>query len=330
MQSRAKKITFVVVLIIGALFLGYNYFFNNSIPLVSAAPSDCNIAGGGKLLKGWAWSSNIGLVNFNCEDQGVCTQSDYKVSLSPSGDLSGCAWSSSIGWIRFDPQTASAPGAPNQSAQIDTSAGLTSGWARACNVFQSDCSGTLKPDTDRGGWDGWIKMAKDPSDSGAVYGVSLNGNKLEGFAWGGDVIGWLNFDPQSSGGGGGGGGGGDYDVIIPGLVNCSNFSPASSSVKPSQTTNLNWQCQLAQNCSIKWETIDGTQNGSLGNVCNTEIDCNDGNDENVITNPITKKTTYTLTCNQGSFSAIETAVVNIDFAPTRCEVNPRTGVLECP
>lgn len=313
MQSRARKITFIAVLIIGALFLGYNYFFNNSVSLVSAALSDCNIAGGGKLLKGWAWSSNIGWVNFNCEDQGVCTQSYYKVSLSPSGNLSGCAWSSSIGWIRFDPQTGSVPSAPNQSAQIDIGTGLASGWARACNVFQSDCSGTLKDDTDRGGWDGWLKMAKDSSDDGGAYGVRLSGNKLENFAWGGDVVGWLNFDSGISGSG----------VTIDGLVNCSSFSASPLSVKPSQITTLSWQCQFADNCKIDADVSGQT----LGQVCNSESECNS---DSAVTNPITKKTTYTLTCNQGSFSAIETAVVNIDFAPTRCEVNPRTGVLECP
>ena len=39
-------------------------------------------AGTGDNVWGWAWSSNIGWISFNCADRGVCLTSDYKVMTS--------------------------------------------------------------------------------------------------------------------------------------------------------------------------------------------------------------------------------------------------------
>ena len=139
----------------------------------------------GNALYGWAWSSNIGWVSLNCEDLNVCGQSDYRVSIAPStGKLGGYAWSSNIGWINFAP-IGSYPENPQKAATIDFNSGNISGWIRACSVFQSNCKGALKDDVERGGWDGWIKMS-------GVNNVS--DNIVKGFAWGGDVLGWLYFD----------------------------------------------------------------------------------------------------------------------------------------
>jgi len=139
----------------------------------------------GNALYGWAWSSNIGWVSLNCEDLNVCGQSDYRVSIDPStGKLGGYAWSSNIGWINFAP-IGSYPENPQKAATIDFNSGNISGWIRACSVFQSNCKGALKDDVERGGWDGWIKMS-------GVNNVS--DNIVKGFAWGGDVLGWLYFD----------------------------------------------------------------------------------------------------------------------------------------
>lgn len=75
-------------------------------------------------FQGWAWGSNIvGWVSFNCQDQGVCTTSDYKVRLPlnqvanpPSGlgkTFYPCAWGMSpqvalglaitLNWTYTDP-----------------------------------------------------------------------------------------------------------------------------------------------------------------------------------------------------------------------------------
>jgi hypothetical protein len=308
MESRAKKITFIVVLLIGALVLSFGYFYQNQ-----DLPQQAKAQMSGKALKGWAWSSNIGCVSFNCEDQGVCGTSNYSVELSPSNKLNGYAWSSNIGWIAFD--------YPGMQADLNSDPNLEPPKQPA-ELVGDQIIGYAKAlggdDEPNDGWDGWIKMSGSwADDSGTPQGVRLNGDKLEGFAWGSDVVGWLNFDPQNWPGGFGG-------VTIDNMISCSSFYANPSSVKPSQTTTLFWQCSLADNCRIDADVAGQT----LGEVCNPSIGCDSGS---VNTNPITKKTTFTLTCNQGSFSTSPPdVIVNIDFQPTRCEVNPRTGVLECP
>lgn len=154
---------------------------------------------------GWGWSSNIGWVSMNCQEAGACAQSGYKVEMNPvNGRLSGYAWSSNIGWIRFDP-AGPYPEDPQAQATVNTGTGAVTGWARACSVFISNCSGTLKSEGERGGWDGWIKMSgfNYPSpyftdtngdgfaDGGITY-KSSNAS-LIGNAWGSLVVGWLNF-----------------------------------------------------------------------------------------------------------------------------------------
>jgi len=163
-------------------------------------------------LHGWAWSSNIGWIGFNCADVSACATANYKVTFDDvSGDLSGYAWSSSIGWVWFDPiipcvnaadpncaPDASGPATVNMSGGVDKK---VTGWVRACSVFANanSCSGSLKPNAARGGWDGWIELSGtnhiSPNafgNGGVTYRVGLS--KFVGFAWGGDVIGWLNFD----------------------------------------------------------------------------------------------------------------------------------------
>ena len=170
-------------------------------------------------LHGWAWSSNIGWVSFNCADTVAgCSGRDYKVQVdSVTGLLSGYVWSSNIGWIQFNPDASGAPEAPMVSARVDLVTGAFSGWARA-----------LSYNVANGDWDGWIKM----SDSAGSYGVSVSGSQLSGFAWGGDVVGWLNFDAVMLGGG-------------P-LPSCPTFTASPNTIivarGGSDETKLTWEC----------------------------------------------------------------------------------------
>ncbi len=162
-------------------------------------------------LTGYAWSSNIGWISFTPSDSG-----GEKVIISSSGDFSGYAWSENVGWINFgtgsdDPVTGrdgpdldrtgvdrsgrptsgspatSSSGGPN-SGVILAKNGSVTGWARACTVFASGCSGPLKSDSKLGAWDGWIAMSGSWGN-----GVKLAGNDFSGYAWGADNLGWVDF-----------------------------------------------------------------------------------------------------------------------------------------
>jgi hypothetical protein len=160
----------------------------------------------GFTLGGWLWSSNIGWICLSSTTSGCSSPSSFGVTIGPSGNFSGYAWSNNIGWINFAPAQQSPDGSNNpahinvtsvQGGQSTIADGTAvTGWIRACTVFQSGCSGSLKTASELGGWDGWIKMSGQ-AVSAANYGVtkttSSGVEKLTGFAWGSDNIGWLNF-----------------------------------------------------------------------------------------------------------------------------------------
>ncbi len=183
-----------IIFLAGILFFGNN----SKIPNAKAAATDN--------VRGFAWSQNIGWISFNsleCDtnnntfiDLGACGGNDdfttpivdYGVNLNADNTLSGYAWSSNIGWISFNKiDTGVPPGAPygdNLQGYIAKLNGNNlTGWARALSFG--------------GGWDGWIKLRKDPADAGADYGVSLNGTDFEGFAWGDMVVGWMSFNSKN-------------------------------------------------------------------------------------------------------------------------------------
>ncbi len=145
-------------------------------------------AGTGDNVSGYAWSENIGWISFNCTNQNSCSQVDYGVSIDGNGNFSGYAWSENIGWIRFDPP-GPYPESPNYSAKLDLVTNQITGWARACaGTVNGDCNSATQTD----GWDGWIKMAGTASN-GSSYGVFRSGCNLIDYAWGSDVVGWINF-----------------------------------------------------------------------------------------------------------------------------------------
>lgn len=158
-------------------------------------------------LSGFAWSPNIGWISLNSAD---CTDDngafsgnpagcppagtsffDYGVNVNASGNFlrsdnsHSYAWSSNAGWIDFAP-SGSYPGNPAIPAHLDLATGLITGWAQIVSL----------------GNDGWVKMRKDPADSGSAYGVTmdLTTGKLSGFAWNGNNngsgAGWISFNSK--------------------------------------------------------------------------------------------------------------------------------------
>ena len=174
-------------------------------------------------VSGVIWASSIGWISL-----GGASGGNVQVDTS-NGAFSGFAWASNIGYINFAP-TGTAPNGKNCSttpcAVLDIGAPtknkVVSGWIRACSVLTTsatNCSGsTMKTDALRGGWDGWIKlydadpiqppgwtnppiwtslMTSDTSLWGTPYDpFGFNGvfyDDLLGFAWGGIVVGWIDF-----------------------------------------------------------------------------------------------------------------------------------------
>ena len=287
-RSNRNKYIFAISALV--FVLAIIVIFNNQIKVSKAASGD---------LSGWAWSSNIGWVSFNCQDLNVCSTSNYKVQMDlTTGALSGYAWSSNIGWIQFDP-TGPYPASPQTSATIDPTSGVASGWMRALSYDSSYDDG----------WDGWINLTAANSANG----------QLTGWAWGGLVVGWLNFTnvtlpstspttptsttstpptpptptstPTST------------PPTPPAPVQCS-FHGSTSFLIPPQALILSWTCQNADSCSIDHGV------GSVNNISGT-----------VTVHP-TSTVSYTLTCNNNTSGDTVTATTTVTVAPGVHEVAP--------
>ena len=181
-MNKTKKLLLIALLALLVSVGGIIYEKMPRTPLASLTPQHAMASTTFSTLGGYAWSSNIGWIHFS----NVPT---YAVTFDNStGVLQGYAWSSNIGWISFNRSDSGTPPAnPFQSAsynaQIQTN-GDVWGWARAI----SQTSGT-----DTGTWDGWVALGgtADPNNTG--YGVFQNGCNFQGYAWGGDVVGWMSF-----------------------------------------------------------------------------------------------------------------------------------------
>ncbi|KKR45090.1 MAG: hypothetical protein UT80_C0044G0001, partial [Parcubacteria group bacterium GW2011_GWC1_40_13] len=157
-------------------------------------------------VTGYAWSSNIGWISFNCSNTGTCGTSSYKVKYDDlTGKLSGYAWSSNIGWIKFESLSADSGGIGGSSATVNPSTGAVSGWARACagmndkTVYPTNqsepnntCTGWSRTDS----WDGWIKMSASWANGVSINLTSSSAKygEFSGYAWGSEVVGWISFN----------------------------------------------------------------------------------------------------------------------------------------
>ncbi|MCA9357586.1 hypothetical protein H6784_02800 [Candidatus Nomurabacteria bacterium] len=138
----------------------------------------------GDNVAGYAWSDTIGWISMNCTNDGSCGTSNYGVRVDGSGNLSGYAWSDNIGWITFNPADLSGCPLGSCAPVLDPVAGLVSGWARALSPLSAGANA--------GGWDGWISLS-----AAGVNGVKSNSPAAScswsGFAWGSNVVGWVDF-----------------------------------------------------------------------------------------------------------------------------------------
>lgn len=133
-------------------------------------------------MAGYAWSSNVGWISMNCENTDTCGTVEYNVTVGTDNDIDGYAWSSNVGWIQFGNGLGGCPTGGNCDARFDGSNEVV-GWARA-----------LSHDD---GWDGWISLScQNSSGCGTSdYGLTLAGPGFDdvSYAWGSDVVGWVDF-----------------------------------------------------------------------------------------------------------------------------------------
>ena len=109
--------------------------------------------------------------NPSTSNQGV----NYGVNKNSDGTLTGYAWSSNIGWIKFGGLSGFPTGDGTQAQNANINGNNLKGWAKALSA-------------DDNGWDGWISL------SGSGYGISFSSatGYFSGYAWGGDVVGWIS------------------------------------------------------------------------------------------------------------------------------------------
>jgi len=155
----------------------------------------------------WAWTGDandkegIGWISFSCVNQGEPI--NYGVDIETNGNLIGYAYfdmndtntaSEEVGWIDFDPDLSERPGGPNYTARIDTDGSLCGeigrvcGWARAVNTDSS--------------WDGWLRFNENINHSISNYKVvlddSVSPSVISGYAWGGNVLGWVKINARTN------------------------------------------------------------------------------------------------------------------------------------
>lgn len=250
-------------LLIGVFVVAAALALSYSPSVIPPLPADAQGTGTVPNMAGWAWSSNIGWISVSCDNPGAggCAADggqnwgltlESPVPSELGGEpnrryISGFAWNDKIGWIKFDPE---GPGDltpdANYPSQVNTVASRTYwdletdrvvGWARACNVFASGCTGPLKSNSQRGDWDGWISIGQTNSVAGGAgntqnpYGVRVervirnNGINFDFkyFAWGQTVIGWMNT-------------GGAFGITCPpGNPLCPESQPPTVSLQADQT-----------------------------------------------------------------------------------------------
>lgn len=192
-------------------------------------------------FSGYGWSSLIGWMQV----QGPI----YGVKATASGttriNLSGYAWTSTLGWISFEASSVT-------DCDIDKQSGATSctpyidmtgngpyrvrGFARACAVFVSGCSGELKNDRERGGWDGYISL--NSGDGAWGWQLSADKTRITGYAWGDSVVGWLSINGACSG----------CDISV---APNDSFTVAGCASSPSYIPTFSWSTDpAAQSCTL--------------------------------------------------------------------------------
>jgi hypothetical protein len=204
-----------------------------------AAPSSA--CPSGTKLSGWAWSSTIGWISFS-SDNPTGGGGPHCVAIDSAGNLVGWAWSSNIGWIRFGapllsgfPTGGGASTAGNAHVDNSTNPPQIVGWARACAGTTSGNCSSMTSRTD--GWDGWIEIGN------TTHPMVYSGNSISGYAWGGEVVGWMQFLVSTS-------------QTISSTASCT----ITATKQTASTYEINWNSANTNYCSAFSNnfTVNGT------------------------------------------------------------------------
>jgi len=139
--------------------------------------------------------------------------SQYGVFINKeTGKMNGHAWSESIGWISFNESDLSnCPGGPcNASVNIiDPKTKEMVGWAKALSMKNPDADGWIALNClngsstggnicDKKDSEGKLKDFKVTIDTGTTDS-GTNVSQISGYAWGGNVLGWIKFNGSGYG-----------------------------------------------------------------------------------------------------------------------------------
>ena len=291
-------------------------------------------------VSGFAWmGQNInagnqsegggGWLNMNCKTSN-CVDADGDGNLSSSekwgtrvlldhgpdnGLFTGHAWSSHYGWLSFDEDIVSECWQNNPYVTTESVAKAmvndpgpevpVYGWARFVNGMDFG--------DDR--YDGCVSF------NGLDHGVTLNMNTgvLSGWAWGGDVVGWLSFNnpecPFCN-----------ISVLLPNTVSI-NFWADDNSVNLGGGTTLRWQANDVLPNRVASCRTSNTSNYShwsnlavSGNVGEISIGSGKLPSGNHAISGISQTTTYALACEDrfGVDLPVRYVTINVDRGTRGC------------
>lgn len=310
-------------------------------------------------MKGYAWGADskpfggAGWINFNNTDSGSKTNKNGAASYHVEfdrGDLSlhGYAYSENYGYIKFGgftegsgnyPVGAACEGGTNTGSDADKNcnAHLVAvsggyelvGYARFCFVYQSGCSGNIRPDYELGGYDGWIAF------KGSNFAVTYNtSNVFQSYAWGGGSgvrgnsnyakgMGWILTNPK----------GGGLSCYVEG-VDTANDCISDSSDRPIvnvYTENGVNPVKYNTTFTLKW-SISNIPNGCTAKLTSTPTnsgwdnhdiwDNSSINDKQVssgsytVTGGVSEDTTFKLECTYANEKGNDSEIITLNkFTP---------------
>lgn len=353
MLRKAKGKTLWTISVIGVLavlLISFLFFFDSksiakAATLSTATLNSLQIGD----VSGFAWmganinSSNTaegggGWLALNCKPSmcpGGSANWGTTVDLTHSGNhglFSGQAWSSNYGWLSFEGDDVAncyednpfvVPHTP-ATAQIDDGGSEVNviGWAKF----------VAGDDDPNDGWDGCVSF------NGLNHGVTLDmaTGELKGWAWGGDVVGWISFvTPECPFC--------NTSVVLPGIVGLT-FWADNTSVPAGGTTVLHWQatntgannvesCDSYGNTSNypHWKSTGLSGPGNVGVISVTSGKLPTGSHE---ISGINQTTTYDLTCKDklGNLLPTQYVTINVNIPivgcmdPNASNYNPNANV----